>query len=708
MNTANCFQSKSGPHVYVMVGALSLMAACSSGGESASVTPSTGAALSGDKYAVSVPTGSFEEAVDVTVTESKVDVAGIGSVAIVSTPLSLAFSKAKIVKSDDPIEVKLQLDPEKMRQSIADGKGIYAKVRVKGEQISYDRGDNADDTWIPVIGDLDTGSSTLTVKLFATASEIELVAVAGSGLKIITVDPASMSRSRGVKRNAKAINRVAMAQYPWAIVCDTTVLSDRGVGTCDASNPNSLVIRTQNALTEASKDLNNRLNMNVFVIQQLTALGIAQTNLSSFPDPAVLRRHDPSVKYNMAYLGTGCNGSMRSCYNGVTGVMSVAETLFNNGAEQAIGSTLHHELVHAVQTAVMISNIDVDASNRISRNSPIIEGTAQAVGFLASSGWNAAVSKGRVLNGHPRNWSDPLGKYTPYDDNYFMTEFFSLADNGSLNYLMPLFHAFNGAAGHFHRRLDVASQVALGKSLGEVYMTRVMPQRASTSPAGIYYTVHDVTNTDIQHRWQRSVSAMGTDPFLFTVTEDEDVCINIRLVDGVDPKLALVVHNGTSGGSAFSNGDDAVARYTTSGETLTVQGRSADVQVLNISPGGVADSKSYTIDVFTDGACLPNEPDNQPCNPMKVYCGSQGCGLYVQDFDRRCWARAVGCDAQGRCTRPGFEGGFDFGSCENLRNQMTQNIPVGDATREEAASLPEDRKCGEVDLGCRWMVLCGR
>lgn len=681
--------------------------ACSGAGDAANVAAGAGASLTDTKTSVQIPTGSFDADVTVAVTENKVDLSGLGNVKVISTPVTLEFSQARIVRSDDPIDVKIQLDTEKMRQALLDGNGIYAKVRVKGEQITYDRGAGADETWLPLLGELDSDLGTLTVKLFGTASEIEIVAVAGTELKILALDPVSFAKSKIVKRKTKAINRVGMAQNPWAIVCDTAVLSDHGVASCDASNPNSLVIKTQNALTDASKDLNTRLQMNVLVIQQLSALSLAQTNLSSSPDPAILRKYDPSVKYNMAYLSTGCNGTTRSCYNGVTGVMTVAEITFDAGLDQIIGSTLHHELVHAVQTAVMISNIDLDAPLKTSRNTAIIEGAAQAVGFLAASGWNAAASKGRVLNGSPRNWADPLGKYTPYDDTYFMTEFFSLANGGDLTYLMPLFHSFNGAAGWFHKRLDVASQSALGDTLPNIFLKRVMPARSSSSPNRVHYRQEDVTNNDVDHSFAATLPSMASHQYIFSDASNGDICINVNLFQGADPNLALVMLNGTEGGDALSLENDATARMTTVGDVLTVNGHVADVQVVNLSTGGLADSKNYTIAAYTDGACLPPAPQG-PCNPMKVMCDEHGCGLYVQDFAGRCWARAASCDAQGRCLRSGVEGGFDFGNCDNLRQQMTANIPVGNDVRDDPATLPDDRQCGNVDLGCRWMVLCPR
>lgn len=678
---------------------------CSGAGDVAKLLAGAGATLSDSKCTVDVPAGSFAETVNVALSENLADIKDIGDVQTISNPVTLEFSKAQVVQSADPIHLRIQLDPEKMRQAIADGKGIYAKVRVKGEQISFDTS-AADEVWMPVLGDVDAATAVLTVSLYASAGIVDVVGVAGNELKVAAMDLAAFSRSKAVKRlGSKAVNTVGMAQYPWAVVCDLDKLSDRGLHTCDANDPNSLVRKVQDGMTDASQELLTRLNMNTLVMKQLTALSLAQTNLSTLPDPAVLRRHDPTVRYNIVFLTSGGTSNFTTA----TGVLKIVESQASNAVYTAgVGNVYHHELVHAVQSAICNNCASIDDRVNLNRNSPLSEGTATAVGMLASVNWSDAAVRGKLLNGVPRNWILTLAHYNPYNDSYFMTEFFTLANNGDLHYLMPLFRAFNGNDnGVFNRRLDVAVNAALGKSLGEVYMTRVMPQRASASAARQYYNVQDVTNSDIQHQWQRTVSAMGSDSFLFTVSGNDDVCINVRLTDGVDPKLALVAINGTRGGSTFAYGDDASAHYTTSGETLTVQGRSADIQVVNFSPGGVADNKNYTIDVYTDGACLP-PPPNQPCNPMKVACGAQGCGLYVQAIDGRCWAKAVGCDARGRCTRRGFEGGFDFGNCENLRNQMTQNIPVGDDRREEAANVPEDRRCGDVNLDCRWIVLCGR
>lgn len=717
MTTPIGFEAKGGPRVYLMIGALGLLtAACSGGGGSANLSSGSGVTLSDSKSSLEVPTGSFGDTVNVSLSENQVDTKDVGEVTVISNPVTLEFSKAQVVQAADPIILKVQLDPEKMRQAIADGKGIYAKVRVKGEQISYDRTSDDDNVWIPILGTLDPETAVLTVRLYASASEVDVVAVAGDELFVLAADPVVFSRARSAKSKSakvakvgsKAAVRAVMAHNPWAIVCVKPKMSDHGVFTCDGANVGSLVVKVQDDLTIASRDLNDRLQMNFFVIHQLTARELAVNNMSSRPVPEILRQYDPSVVYNVAYLSSGCGNSRRSCYDGTTGTLTLAEGSLNNAHDQSTGSSYHHELTHAVQSAVMSNNSNVDVNARVSRNSALIEGSATAVGLLAASGWNAAASKGRLVNNIARNWSDPLGKYTPYDDTYYMTEFFSLANNGDLGYLMPLFHSFNGSNdGVFHSRLNVAINIALGVDLPNVFLKRVMPFRNFSSPNRVHYRQEDITNNDIDHSIAATVKSMASNQYLFKDTSDGDICISVNLFQGADPNLALVMLNGTEGGDAMPYGDDFTARVSTNGDVLTVQGHEADVQVVNLSTGGIADQKDYTISAFTHGACLP-PPDPQPCNPMKVVCSERGCNLYVQDFAGICWAKAAGCDAQGRCTRPGFEGGFDFGNCENLRNQMTQNIPVGDATRSDPASVPENRNCGNVDLGCRWIVLCGR
>lgn len=493
-----------------------------------------------------------------------------------------------------------------------------------------------------------------------------------------------------------------MGDYPWAVVCNIAELSDHGAATCDGSNPNAMVAVVRDEITVASINLRDRLNMNKLVIQQLTALSLGQTNLSTLPDPAVLRLYDPSVKYNMVYL----TGGASSRFDTTNAIMEIAEADIGDAAGRAAtGTTMDHELTHAVQAAVCKNCNDYDAAGVLNTTSPLIEGTAEAVGMLAAVNWDSSAVQGKLLYGIPRSWSSPMGRFDPYDISYYMFEFFSLANSGDLTYLMPLFHSFNGSSGHFHKRLDTAINVALGVSLPEIFMKRVMPARSFSSPNGVRYKQEDVTNTDIDHSFVATVSSMASDQYLFSDTSNGDICINVNLFQGADPELALVMLNGTEGGEAMPFGGDYTARMTTTGEVLTVNGHTADVQVVNLSTGGIADSKSYTIAAYADGACQPPAAPVE-CNPMKIGCDSDGCGLYVQDYGGQCWAKAASCDSQGRCTRPGFEGGFDFGSCDNLKNQMTTNIPVGDAVRDEAASVPDDRKCGDVDLGCQWIVLC--
>ncbi|PIR21015.1 MAG: hypothetical protein COV45_02475 [Deltaproteobacteria bacterium CG11_big_fil_rev_8_21_14_0_20_47_16] len=681
-----------------------LCSACSGGGSTSTVSANAGATLTDTKSSLQIPTGSFTEDVDVTISENQADTSNIGDVQLVSDPVTLEFSKARVVQSADPILLAIQLDAESMRKAISEGKGIYAKARVRGEQISYDKDGSEDDEWESLLGDLDPNSAILTVRLYSSAGAVDVVGVAGTGLKVVTIDPQSFLQSKSVKRSSraqKAVNTVGMGQYPWAVVCDTDALSDHGAVTCDGANPNSMVTQVQNGLTDASRDLLTHLNMNELVMQQLSALSLGQTNLSTLPDPAVLRRHDPSVRYNMAYLTKGRTSSFTSA----TGILKIVESQVNNEYARNVGTVFHHELTHAVQTAICNNCASIDDAVNLNRNSPLSEGTATAVGMLASGGWSENALRNRYLHSVPRNWAHTLAKYNPYSYSYYAVEFFANANNGDLTYLMPLFRAFNGSElGVFNKRLDVAIQAALGKDLPEVFMKRVMPFRNSNTPNSIHYHAVDISNSDIDHSIATSVQAMASDQYLYRVNTNDDVCINVYLMKGDDPKLALVMLNGTEGGEPMPYGDDNVARMVTDGNVLTVRGNKADVQVINLSTGGVADKKDYTIDAYFDGACIHDQPP-APCNPLRVVCYDDGCRLQVAAPDLQCWATIGSCDPAGRCVYRNREGGFDFSGCDNLHQQMLKPTQNRNESTTNDADVPENHSCGDVDY-CHWMVLC--
>lgn len=694
--------------LFVIVGGgFSFIESCGSGGSSAGgsgLSAGSGITLTGAKVVVQIPTGSFSSDMTVSLSENGADTSGLGNVQLLSNTATLDFSQAMMVESD-PIEIRIALNATEVNQAIAAGSGIYAKVRVKGEQISFDRDTSDDDAWIPIIGELDDDRTTMTLKLYSSADVIDVVAVAGAELQIVAIDSPSFSLAKSIgsaKSVGKAVNTVGMGDYPWAVVCNTDTLSDHGAATCDATNANSQVVTVQNGMTDASKNLRDKLNMSKLIIQQLSALSLAQTNLSALPTPEVLRRYDPHVKYNMVYFV----GGTASVFNTATGVLKVDETKVGNDVyTQKVGEVMHHELAHAVQAAACLKCFKFEGA--LDRSSPLTEGSAAAVGMLAAVNWSSSAVQGMVSDGKPRNWANSLAKYDPYTDSYYMTEFFTLANNGDLTYLMPLYTAFNGtsAGAEFNKNLNTAINTATGQSLPDIFLKRVMPARSHSSPNAVHYTEVDVTNTDIDHSTVSTLPSMASDQYLFRDTSDGDVCINVNIFQGSDPDLALVMLNGTEGGEAMPFGEDYVARIATNGDVLTVNGHTADVQVVNMSTGFQTDKMTYTISAYVDGSCQP-PAGPVACNPMKVVCSQNGCGLYVQAFDGACWARAVSCDALGRCTQSGFEGGFDFGSCDNLQNQMTMNIPVGDAVTDNPATVPDDRQCGGVDLGCQWIVLC--
>lgn len=697
----------------VAVGVWFYAIGCSGAGDLAKVLSGSGASLSGTKSTLDVPAGSFAEDVNVTLSENQADTKDIGDVVLLSVPVTLSFSKVRPVQTEDSMSLTIQLDPDPMRQAIADGKGIYAKMRVVGEQLSADRNPSIPDRWVPVLGDLDPTNARLTINLHSGAENVEVVAVAGTGLKILALDLPENKR-------VKAKVRAGIGRNPWAVVCDTDTLANHGAQTCDFSNPQSVAVRLRERLLDASIDL-ARLGFDRMDINQMTAGGLANSNIPVTPTADVLRSQNQNVVYNVAFLSNSDQCTVeknRSCYLLTSGQIMFAEANMDPAYNQGAGDVVHHEMMHAVQAGMCPSCYETD--NDKNRNSPVVEGTATAVGQWAIAGEDAGRLAGRPLFGNYRSWTLPLGYFEDYDKTYEMAEFFTLANYGDLRYLPVFLRGFeSNHEGVFHRRLDAAIYAALGEYLPKVFLTRVMPTRSSSPGFLDEYFKKDITNLDFPVTHEMQLTSMSAHGYQLTVNGPGQTCINVFLpAEYVSPDIALLVVGGADGGETFAFGDEGMATYTTTGETLTVAGNVADVQVLNMSTGGTSDTRPYKLGVYTDGLCQPPVPVR--CNNKRIHCDEFGCSLWIQEIGERCWAKALDCGA-GNCVERGGGDPFPMANCPHMEDTMN-NVAQANRAREAAArqnGQPAPRPGSQsVDMGrdyncdghnyCQYLVLCAR
>lgn len=471
-------------HMLCVAVFLSVAASCSGGGGSASIGAGSGASVSDTKSQLTVPTGSFEGAVEVHVTEDATGVGDIGNVTALAAPVTLEFSNVQPVAGDDPMQLVIHLDADEMKRSRNAGRGIYAKIKMEGAQLASDGANAGSAEWIPMLGSLDPDAATLTVALFGGGEKIHVVPVAGDELKIVAIVPpnANVNASRSRSIRGKAVNTVAMGAYPWAIVCNNPSFPDGGSATCNTNDPSSPVMIMLSRLFEDSNSLAG-LGFDSLKIYQLRGREIIHSGVPQVPAADVMERHNPETVYNVAYLNNAnsCGGNA-SCYLiGPAQLQIRSNHLGDPDITKVSDDVIMHEMTHAVQAALCRSCFPDDA-----RFAPMTEGTATTMGLWPVVGGDPAALAGKVIYNRERPWQEPVAKTTLASKNdlaYQMTQFFSLIDDGRVTRFPALFRSFNvndNASASLKqsllKRLDQALTAATGKGLLHHYI-RVMALR---------------------------------------------------------------------------------------------------------------------------------------------------------------------------------------------------------------------------------------
>lgn len=214
---------------------------------------------------------------------SGVSTSDIGNAQAISSPLSVEFSDVAIVAGDAPMTLTLKLDDELVKKAIAEGKAIYAKVKIEGDSLSADTGSDGDPTWIPMLGDVDRDQNTITLNLLASASIIHAVAVVGNELRIAAPMMPSVNTSKASKSAKKTSAKKATAkfdilgQHKWIVICEKSGLSDDGEASCNTLSKSPL-LNLRDQLESYSIQLRDQ-GLNTVFVSHTTIKAIIKSNL---------------------------------------------------------------------------------------------------------------------------------------------------------------------------------------------------------------------------------------------------------------------------------------------------------------------------------------------------------------------------------------------------------------------------------------------
>lgn len=460
-----------------MIGIVGLFLSACSGSSGTTASRSTVSATSSatsdtvlrdENGALTVRAGSFTSDLAITYTSGTASTSDIENATLISTPVTITFSSAVAVTGTSPMTLTLNMSPGDYAAAIAAERSIYALVKMEGDELGLDIGDNSA-TWIPVIGAPDAASETLSISLMASAGTINAVAVSGTGLTLAAAgdpvaDVSTASTSSRVTSNAEE----TLGEHTWAVVCEKNLLSDGGSASCNTTRFDpSLGIDPSPVLTlvDSLNTVTSSLAASGFttaLLHQATVQNLINSNISGAPTKDELNAMaDKSAIYNIAYFTDShkqCkHDDSLACYMHSSGIIAFGET-FDDPPQLSDGSdVVAHELTHAVQAKSCPSCSVRDADG----NRPyvgFVEGTAEFVGQYFNAGLSAAEVKNRgTASGVSRNWTMPLGHVSKDDVPYETFEFYALALDGNISLLPQLFEGFESATNQiFNKRLNTA------------------------------------------------------------------------------------------------------------------------------------------------------------------------------------------------------------------------------------------------------------
>lgn len=660
-----------------------LLAACGGGFGGETIDPTSTTTVSGEEVSLAIAAGTFTEAINVKLSEGVTDVSTISTGTPISSAVRLEFSQVALTRNDTGMTLTLQIPPDTLATALSEGKTVYALVRITGDQPQA--GEMASFTgWQEVFGTLDQGTSTLSIPLFATAEQIEVVVISAAPLKIY-VDPATLS-ALTVHNHIQKVVVSDWQKRPWAIVCKTETLPDAEKGLCDESSSDFALKDLVTQLEFAAFFLTsldwNKANLQTDDVNGLALLA-GGTGALGLPDD-----FDETAQFNIVFFthetATACSkkAGIVGCYSPSTGRVELTNLAPDPDRAERIGDVVVHELFHAVQ-AVEIPNIN---------DLWISEGTADAMAFWALEPGNASALLGRRVGTTWRNWRFPLRDQTDVARPYRTFEFFVLAGNGDMRYLRELFTSLaKQTTGNSYDQMDAALEEALGEPLPTILINDVFLNRGAST--GYPHCEQEFVDAGGTLLLNGDLAPMSSQCFEVSGLNSDSECFEVTLLTAaINLNQVLIL-----------NGQDSF-----NGEPLFVRGNFADIQVGDWDQDR-ADTVKEDFQLRVEAAACPTELLN--CQNKRISCVAEdpaiprehSCSLETQAPDGACWAVVATCSPSTGCLRAGGDP-FDFGICTATRSIMTDPNSVGIITD---TGLPATQDCGTTNL-CRMIVLCAK
>ncbi|PIR26319.1 MAG: hypothetical protein COV43_02285 [Deltaproteobacteria bacterium CG11_big_fil_rev_8_21_14_0_20_42_23] len=324
---------------------IALVIASCSGGNSGSSTPAAATSIAGiidseqdylfqhEAFSLSISAKSFDDEESVEYKgfetgEDKVDITSLGNnFTLVGTPLVLHFNSTHMSDADKPLIITLPI-PAGVDMS----KGIMPFIRLMGS--SVENGEMHQKKWRPFIGKVDAEKRTITLHLFRTAENVELVLMQFRG----NATDQSLHISTNVKSAAQALSAQTNVgknipegeeewyELPWALVCDVSNnISDEHLNTCQTV-AGEFLAPFLNQVSQYFKELRfTPIALNFALLEEIRAVAGQDFTTSLSAELDDRRPHLPII---LTAAGM-CPVFTHSCYDDSTHTIYITYDIFN-------------------------------------------------------------------------------------------------------------------------------------------------------------------------------------------------------------------------------------------------------------------------------------------------------------------------------------------------------------------------------------------
>ncbi|PIR26320.1 MAG: hypothetical protein COV43_02290 [Deltaproteobacteria bacterium CG11_big_fil_rev_8_21_14_0_20_42_23] len=332
------------------------------------------------------------------------------SYTIVGEPIVLEFDDGHLSRSDKPILITLPIPKE-----IDISKGILPLFRFEGKQIEFEHVDASE--WDLLFGKLDLEKREITLQLYATAENVEIILVQDpnaipSAIKNILPQTNVSEVSKSIGTKSTEPEDLPWSELPLAVYCLPNIHT--------LSHTPDFFLRCNNSFDQVEPHFRH-------AAQYLAQIGVDKVAALITPlifaqmvytYPIVARDHNPNT---FPHLMIAVNGVIRRSsvggYNPASRIMHISLKYAEEGGEN-LSILLIHELFHAFQYSAYQGK----------RNNPY-------AGWLEESTAQASENFYENSDGITGRWEIPLRTYKskgPQYDRYPLYSHGNLASPNAL------------------------------------------------------------------------------------------------------------------------------------------------------------------------------------------------------------------------------------------------------------------------------------